>query len=132
MKKCTSFIVVLFCQYANGRTIQTELMDGFMRFLDRFAKKNIHKIFFNKSEIQELQELDGKRILYFADEWDYNNQHIFHIYEKRSVISWCFREIYKKDGSHGCINLPLEAAEKLYGMIEVGVPVVMYYEEEEP
>ena len=41
-------------------------------------------------------------------------------------------EIYKKDGSHGCINLPLEAAEKLYGMIEVGVPVVMYYEEEEP
>ena len=91
------FIVGLFCQYANGRTIQTELMDGFMRFLDRFAKKNIHKIFFNKSEIQELQELDGKRILYFADEWDYNNQHIFQIYEKRSVISWCFREIYKKD-----------------------------------
>lgn len=40
-------------------------------------------------------------------------------------------EIYKKDGSHGCINLPLEAAEKLYGMIEVGVPVVMYYEEED-
>lgn len=37
-------------------------------------------------------------------------------------------EIYKKEGSHGCINLPLEAAEKLYGMIEVGVPVVMYYE----
>ncbi len=40
-------------------------------------------------------------------------------------------EIYKEEGSHGCINLPLEAAEKLYGMIEVGVPVVMYYEEEE-
>lgn len=41
-------------------------------------------------------------------------------------------DIYKKEGSHGCINLPLEAAEELYGMIEVGVPVVMYYEEEEP
>ena len=39
-------------------------------------------------------------------------------------------DIYKKEGSHGCINLPLEAAEKLYGMIEIGVPVVMYYEEE--
>ena len=37
-------------------------------------------------------------------------------------------DIYKKEGSHGCINLPLEAAEKLYGMIEIGVPVVMYYE----
>ena len=40
-------------------------------------------------------------------------------------------EIYKKEGSHGCINLPLEAAESLYDMIEIGVPVVMYYEEEE-
>lgn len=40
-------------------------------------------------------------------------------------------EIYKKDGSHGCINIPLEAAEKLYGMVEIGVPVVMYYEEDE-
>lgn len=40
-------------------------------------------------------------------------------------------DIYKKEGSHGCINLPLEAAEELYGMIEIGVPVVMYYEEEE-
>lgn len=39
-------------------------------------------------------------------------------------------DIYKKAGSHGCINLPLEAAEKLYGMVEIGVPVVMYYEEE--
>ncbi len=40
-------------------------------------------------------------------------------------------EIYKKEGSHGCINLPLEAAKELYDMIEIGVPVVMYYEEEE-
>lgn len=40
-------------------------------------------------------------------------------------------DIYKKEGSHGCINLPLEAAENLYGMIEIGIPVVMYYEEED-
>lgn len=40
-------------------------------------------------------------------------------------------DIYKKEGSHGCINLPLEAAEELYGLVEIGVPVVMYYEEEE-
>ena len=39
-------------------------------------------------------------------------------------------DIYKKEGSHGCINLPLSAAEKLYGLIEIGVPVVMYYEED--
>lgn len=38
-------------------------------------------------------------------------------------------DIYKKEGSHGCINLPFEAAEKLYGLVEIGVPTVMYYEE---
>ncbi len=36
-------------------------------------------------------------------------------------------EIYKTDGSHGCINTPLEKMEELYDMVEVGTPVVMYY-----
>lgn len=37
-------------------------------------------------------------------------------------------DIYKKEGSHGCINLPLEAAENLYGQVEIGIPVILYYE----
>lgn len=36
-------------------------------------------------------------------------------------------EIYKTEGSHGCINTPLEEMEELYDMVEVGTPVVMYY-----
>lgn len=36
-------------------------------------------------------------------------------------------EIYKKNGSHGCINTPIEIVSKLYDMVEVGVPVVMFY-----
>lgn len=36
-------------------------------------------------------------------------------------------EIYKTNGSHGCINTPYEAMSKLYGMVEVGTPVVMFY-----
>lgn len=36
-------------------------------------------------------------------------------------------EIYKTDGSHGCINLPKEKAGKLYEMAEIGTPVVIYY-----
>lgn len=39
-------------------------------------------------------------------------------------------EIYQNNGSHGCINIPPEKAEELYEMIEVGVPVVIYSEEE--
>lgn len=36
-------------------------------------------------------------------------------------------EIYKTDGSHGCINTPYDAMNRLYGMAEVGTPVVMFY-----
>lgn len=36
-------------------------------------------------------------------------------------------EIYQTDGSHGCVNLPLEKADELYQEVEIGTPVVMFY-----
>ncbi len=36
-------------------------------------------------------------------------------------------EIYKTSGSHGCINVPKEAAEELFGIVEKGTPVIAYY-----
>ncbi len=36
-------------------------------------------------------------------------------------------EIYKTNGSHGCINTPLEEVSKLFDMVEVGTPCVMFY-----
>lgn len=38
-------------------------------------------------------------------------------------------QIYKSSGSHGCINVPYEVAEKIYQNIEVGTPVIAYYRE---
>ena len=38
-------------------------------------------------------------------------------------------EIYKTSGSHGCINVPKEAAEKLFEIVEKGTPVIAYYRE---
>ncbi|MBE5892485.1 MAG: hypothetical protein E7286_03795 [Lachnospiraceae bacterium] len=35
-------------------------------------------------------------------------------------------EIYKKNGSHGCINVPSEVMPELYEMAEVGTPVIMF------
>lgn len=35
-------------------------------------------------------------------------------------------EIYKVDGSHGCVNLPHDAAVKLYDMVGVGTVVVVH------
>lgn len=34
--------------------------------------------------------------------------------------------IYKKDGSHGCVNMPVKKAKALYSMIEEGCPVIVY------
>ena len=36
-------------------------------------------------------------------------------------------EIYKTNGSHGCINTPFEEVSKLYDMVEIGTPCVMFY-----
>ena len=35
--------------------------------------------------------------------------------------------IYKTNGSHGCVNLPLSAAEKIYNIVEAGWPVIVFY-----
>ena len=34
---------------------------------------------------------------------------------------------YKTKGSHGCINMPYEKAQELYGYIEKGTPVICYH-----
>lgn len=36
-------------------------------------------------------------------------------------------DIYETGGSHGCINVPRETMGELYEMLEIGVPVVMFY-----
>ena len=34
--------------------------------------------------------------------------------------------IYKNDGSHGCVNLPLAKAKEIYGYVYKGMPVIVY------
>ena len=36
-------------------------------------------------------------------------------------------DIFLYSGSHGCVNLPLEAAETLYSYAYNGMPVICYY-----
>ncbi len=36
-------------------------------------------------------------------------------------------EIYKTNGSHGCINTPYEEMKNIYEHVEIGTPVVMFY-----
>ena len=37
-------------------------------------------------------------------------------------------EIYKTNGSNGCLNLPSNVAQSIYENIDAGVPIVIYYE----
>ena len=36
-------------------------------------------------------------------------------------------DIYKNDGSHGCVNLPPDKAAELYGLVSVGTVVVVHW-----
>ena len=36
-------------------------------------------------------------------------------------------EIYKTDGSHGCVNIPPDIMPNIYEEFEVGTPVIMFY-----
>lgn len=36
-------------------------------------------------------------------------------------------DIYLTDGSHGCLNLPLDKAEAIYGYLSTGFPIICYY-----
>ena len=38
--------------------------------------------------------------------------------------------IYKTNGSHGCVNLPLNFIKQFYPEVEVGTPLIMFYEPE--
>lgn len=39
--------------------------------------------------------------------------------------------IYKRSGSHGCVNLPPNVAEKIFANVEKGTPIVIYHSKEE-
>lgn len=41
-------------------------------------------------------------------------------------------DIYMTDGSHGCVNLPLDAAAVIYNYVSTGSPVICYYYDENP
>ena len=41
------------------------------------------------------------------------------------------KDIYKTDGSHGCVNLPYETAQLLYYNYNEGSPVLIYRSSQE-
>ena len=68
-----------------------------------------------------------------GESWDttcnyWNNVSICGIGMHDSAWRYAFGgNIYKWNGSHGCINMPVAAAKYIYDNVELGTPVVMYY-----
>lgn len=53
-----------------------------------------------------------------------NNGYALHDADWRSSFGG---DIYKNDGSHGCVNLPPDKAAELYGIVSVGTVVVVHW-----
>lgn len=70
--------------------------------------------------------LKGKDYNSFVNYWIafIGNSYGFHDASWRSSFG---SEIYKTNGSHGCVNMPLTSVSALYDMVEIGTPVHVKY-----
>ncbi|MBR6390297.1 MAG: L,D-transpeptidase family protein [Lachnospiraceae bacterium] len=76
---------------------------------------------------QRNRTLIGPNYQTFVNYWMAVNGHIgIHDATWRNEFGG---DIYLTQGSHGCINTPMDAVSQLYEMADVGTPVIMYYTE---
>lgn len=74
---------------------------------------------------QKNRILRGRDYADFVKYWMPVNGNIgLHDAEWRSEFGG---DIYLKDGSHGCVNMPDDAIKELYEKADIGLPVVMFY-----
>lgn len=100
-------VVGLFCRFVSNRQLDNSAINDFFSYMDIFSEeRNIEKIYFNRNNPKEFNYLYGKKILFFADEMDFNNLRIFEFYEKVSNIRLCFADIYMKSKEEivRCLN----------------------------
>lgn len=109
--------------YENGEIkIDTPVVTGNMnRHMDTPSGTNY--VYFK----QRNRTLHGDNYDTFVNYWMAVNGH-YGIHDATWRSKFGGQE-YMANGSHGCINTPTEAVSKLYEMVEVGTPVIMYYNE---
>lgn len=69
--------------------------------------------------------LTGPGYASFVNYWIDFKDHVYGIHD----ASWRNKfggNIYKTNGSHGCVNMPLEKVKELYKMVSIGTPVYIY------
>lgn len=111
--------------YVNNKLYaKTPVVSGFYNAYD--TTKGFHYAI-NKSSPARLRGSAGN------DTWDVQvNYWVAFTYDGQGLHDSTWRysgyggEIYKRDGSHGCINTPLDAMSKIYKKVYVGMPIIVY------
>lgn len=88
-------VVGLYCQFISFERKGKNDITGYMEFLNKLCKgENISNIYFNKHNKNDIVSVNGKKILYFADDMDINNRRLYETYKNAGDVTWCFGEIY--------------------------------------
>ncbi len=99
--------------------LQSDIVTGCKRYHND-TPSMITNIYF----MQQNRTLHGENYATFVYYWmAFYNHYGLHDATWRSKFGG---DIYLTDGSHGCVNMPKENAAKLYEMVHVGTPVVLY------
>ena len=106
--------------YKNGKQlVETDCVSGTYG-TDRQTPGGVYSIFY----MQSPAVLRGADYVSPVDYWMAFNGNIgLHDADWRDSFGG---DIFQTNGSHGCVNLPIPAAKKIYENISIGYPVVCY------
>lgn len=107
--------------YKDGKKLlETDCVSGTLGDPERETPGGVYSIYYKNSP----DVLDGPGYSEFVNYWmPFHGGYGLHDATWRSKFGG---EIYKTNGSHGCVNLPLKAAERIYKAVDIGYPVVLY------
>lgn len=107
--------------YVDGScVVSTDCVSGKAIDPDRLTPDGTYAIYYRKSPATLRGEGYESPVTYWMP---FNRGIGFHDATWRSSFGG---EIYLTNGSHGCINLPLDAAKEVYANVYSGMPVVVY------
>jgi len=102
----------------NKLFLESDIVTGTENYTD--SDKGIFKIYYKSKNVY----LKGAGYLSYVNYWmPYNGGEGLHDATWRNEFG---KDLYKTEGSHGCINLPLEIAEQIYNNVTIGTIVEVY------
>lgn len=102
----------------NELVISSKIVTGTKKYSD--TDKGIFKIYYKSKNVY----LKGPGYLSYVNYWmPYNGGEGLHDATWRTEFG---NDIYKTNGSHGCVNLPLDIAKEIYEIVKVGTIVEVY------